>query len=88
MSYEPKPCPECKSTDLDIDSTWCASWVQCCDCEFKLQHECSETAIVKRWNKLERIVIIVKCSCGKRDKNKCSKENGLNSGKMCLIGDV
>ena len=56
MSYEPKPkpCPECKSADLDIDSTWCASWVQCCDCEFKLQHECSETAIVKRWNKLER----------------------------------
>lgn len=57
MSYEPKPkpCPECKSTDLDVDSTWCASWVQCYDCEFKIQHECSETAIVKRWNKLERI---------------------------------
>lgn len=25
-----------------------------------------------------------KCSCGARDKAKCSKENGLGSGKMCL----
>lgn len=25
-----------------------------------------------------------KCSCGARDKSKCSKENGLESGKMCL----
>lgn len=56
MTYEPKPkpCPECKSVDLDVDSTWCASWVQCYDCEFKIQHECSETAIVKRWNKIDR----------------------------------
>ena len=49
-----KPCPECNSEDLEVDSTWCASWVSCYDCEFKLQHECSEDAIVKRWNKLER----------------------------------
>lgn len=25
-----------------------------------------------------------KCSCGARDKAKCSKENGLGGGKMCL----
>lgn len=25
-----------------------------------------------------------RCSCGARDKTKCSKENGLQSGKMCL----
>lgn len=25
-----------------------------------------------------------KCSCGARDKSKCSKENGLGCGKMCL----
>lgn len=25
-----------------------------------------------------------KCSCGARDKSKCSKENGLGGGKMCL----
>lgn len=49
-----KPCPECNSEDLEVDSTWCASWVSCYSCEFKLQHECSEDAIVKRWNKLER----------------------------------
>lgn len=28
-----------------------------------------------------------KCSCGARDKAKCSKENGLGSGKMCLKDD-
>lgn len=28
-----------------------------------------------------------KCSCGARDKAKCSKENGLDSGKMCLKED-
>lgn len=28
-----------------------------------------------------------KCSCGARDKAKCSKENGLGSGKMCLKED-
>lgn len=24
------------------------------------------------------------CSCGKREINKCSKENGLGTGKMCF----
>lgn len=28
-----------------------------------------------------------KCSCGARDKSKCSKESGLESGKMCLKED-
>lgn len=28
-----------------------------------------------------------KCSCGARDKVKCSKENGLEGGKMCLKED-
>jgi hypothetical protein len=28
-----------------------------------------------------------KCSCGARDKNKCSKESGLGGGKMCLKDD-
>ena len=27
-----------------------------------------------------------RCSCGVRKKNKCSKENGYNTGKMCLKG--
>lgn len=49
-----KSCLECGSNDLDVDSTWCASWVQCIACEFKLQYECSEEAIIRRWNKLER----------------------------------
>lgn len=25
-----------------------------------------------------------RCSCGAREKNKCSKESGDNTGKMCL----
>ena len=25
-----------------------------------------------------------RCSCGAREKNKCSKESEHNSGKMCL----
>lgn len=28
-----------------------------------------------------------KCSCGARDLAKCSKENGLGCGKMCLKED-
>lgn len=28
-----------------------------------------------------------KCSCGAREKNKCSKESEHNSGKMCLRDD-
>ena len=52
--HNPKPCHECKSTDLDIDSAQGGSWVQCCDCEFKVQHACSESAVVKRWNKIDR----------------------------------
>lgn len=50
-----KPCPECGSEDLELDSSAnAASWVQCRDCEFTLQHECSEEAIARRWNKLDR----------------------------------
>lgn len=29
-----------------------------------------------------------RCSCGAREKNKCSKENGYNTGKICLKGYV
>ncbi|WP_460060997.1 hypothetical protein [Pseudomonas sp. S2_A05] len=52
---KPKPCPECGDDDLEIDSAAnAASWVECRGCEFKLQHACSEEAVVRRWNKLER----------------------------------
>lgn len=52
---KPKPCPACGENDLEVDSAAnAASWVQCRDCEFTLQHACSEEAVVRRWNKLER----------------------------------
>ena len=28
-----------------------------------------------------------RCSCGAREKNKCSKESGHKTGKMCLKAD-
>lgn len=49
-----KDCPECGSDDLEVDSTWCSSWVECSGCGHKLQHACSEDAICKRWNKLSK----------------------------------
>lgn len=50
-----KGCPKCGSDDLEVDSTWCASWVECRDCGHKLQHACSEDAIIKRWNRLSKV---------------------------------
>jgi hypothetical protein len=29
-----------------------------------------------------------RCSCGAREKNKCSKESEHNTGKMCLKGGM
>ncbi|WP_416147365.1 Lar family restriction alleviation protein [Pseudomonas sp. KU26590] len=52
---KPKPCPVCESDDLEVDSsTNSASWVQCRQCDHKLQQACSEEAVVRRWNKLPR----------------------------------
>lgn len=52
---KPKPCPECGEDDLEVDSAAnAASWVECRGCEFKIQHACSEEAVIRRWNKLDR----------------------------------
>lgn len=51
---KPKPCPECNSDDLEVDSAQGGSWVQCRECEFKVQHACSESAVVVRWNKIAK----------------------------------
>lgn len=51
---KPKPCPDCSSKELEVDSAQGGSWVQCLDCEFKVQYACSESAIVVRWNRVLR----------------------------------
>ena len=51
----PKPCPQCGSADIEVDSAQGGSWAQCRECEFKVQHPCSEEAIVKRWNALKAV---------------------------------
>lgn len=51
----PKPCPKCGSTDLWQDSAAnAASWIECNDCEYRFQHACSEVALIRKWNQLER----------------------------------
>ena len=54
-----KPCPKCGCNDryeLEVDSSSIAnaSWVYCSYCEYRFQHKCSEEAVVKRWNKIDR----------------------------------
>ncbi len=51
-----KPCPECDSPDVAVDSNSNArqSWVECADCEYKLQAAAPEETIMARWNKLPR----------------------------------
>lgn len=51
---KPKHCPECGSDDINVDSAQGGSWAQCRECEFKVKHACSESAVVVRWNKVLR----------------------------------
>lgn len=46
------PCPKCGCDDLHIDSNLQAnaSWIECNECEHRLQMPCSEEEIVDRWN--------------------------------------
>lgn len=52
---KPKPCPECRCADIDVDSAQGGSWAQCEDCGFKVQRACSEEAVVKTWNAIPRL---------------------------------
>lgn len=52
---KPKPCPECGSDDLSVDSNKdCGSWVDCNCCDFRFLRACSEDAVIRQWNKLPR----------------------------------
>ncbi|WP_038608943.1 Lar family restriction alleviation protein [Pseudomonas alkylphenolica] len=55
MSDELKPCPQCSSDNLEIDSSssLSLSWVICNDCDFTLQKKVPEENIWRHWNKLK-----------------------------------
>lgn len=55
-----KPCPECGSEELSVDSYSgvCISEVVCNDCSYKFQSKAYEENIWKYWNKLERKTIV------------------------------
>lgn len=59
MSVDAKDCPECGSDLIGVDSSYSmrVSVVSCTDCGFEMQDKCSEDALVKKWNKLERKVV-------------------------------
>lgn len=45
------PC-RCGNTHLEVDSNRNAnaSWIQCGDCDFRMQEACDEETLVERWN--------------------------------------
>ena len=50
-------CPKCGCPDeLEHDSSSAAeaSWVECHNCDYRLQGKCDEETIAERWNKLIR----------------------------------
>jgi hypothetical protein len=52
-----KPCPKCGNPDelvLDSSRHAGASWIKCGWCDHRMQADCCEEALEKRWNKLDR----------------------------------
>ena len=52
-----KPCPKCGCPDeLELDSSSAseASWIECHNCEYRMQSRCDEETLEERWNKLSR----------------------------------
>lgn len=51
------PCPKCGCQDeLELDSSSAAeaSWIECHNCEHRMQAKCDEETLAERWNKLSR----------------------------------
>lgn len=50
------PCPKCGSSDVYIDSNRHvpASWIECDDCDNRMQEAVDEDALTERWNALDR----------------------------------
>ncbi len=51
-----KCCPECGSPDVYIDSNRqaAASWIECADCDHRMQQSVDEDTLTERWNALDR----------------------------------
>lgn len=52
-----KPCPKCGCHDeleLDSNSAAEASWIQCHNCEYRVQQRCDEETLTERWDKMSR----------------------------------
>ncbi len=50
-------CPNCKNTDLDIDSSLSMelSTIDCFDCGFHFEGKCDEETLIKRFKKKFKI---------------------------------
>jgi hypothetical protein len=61
MGDSAKPCPKCGCPDPEVDS--CAganaSWVECHNCEFRIQKRTHEEGVIKHWNKISRLAMPV-----------------------------
>ena len=52
-----QPCTKCGCPDeLELDSSSAAeaSWIECHNCERRMQARCDEETLTERWNKLSR----------------------------------
>lgn len=52
-----QPCPKCGCPDeLELDSLTMAeaSWIECHNCEHRMQARCDEETLTERWNKFSR----------------------------------
>ena len=52
-----KPCPKCGCPDelyMDSSSAAEASWIECHNCEHRMQAKCDEETLAERWNKFGR----------------------------------
>ncbi|MFY2995897.1 Lar family restriction alleviation protein [Achromobacter xylosoxidans] len=49
-------CPKCGSADVYIDSNRQAeaSWIECSDCDHRMQQSVDEETLTERWNALDR----------------------------------
>jgi hypothetical protein len=52
-----KPCLKCGNPDelvLDSSRHARASWIECSWCDYRMQEDCPEETLAKRWNELDR----------------------------------
>lgn len=72
-------CPQCKNTDLDIDSSFSMqlSIIKCFDCGFHFEGKCDEETLIKRFKKKFKTddLAVTKST-------KPKKENSMNKSEL------